>query len=591
MALTSLDWIIIIVFLLITLGIGIYYKSKADKNIGEFFLGGRNMPWYIAGISMVATTFAADTPLLITEIVSKNGISSNWLWWNMLIGGLLTTFFFARLWRRAGVLTELEFLELRYSGKSAAFLRGFKAIYLGLFLNAIVIAWVNFALMKILQIFFDIPENQLIYYVAIAMVITAIYSSMSGLWGVMITDNFQFGIAMAGSIILAVIVVNSPEIGGIDQLKSNLQPEALNFFPSFGDGSSNSNLLNISVYTFFSFIGIQWWASWYPGAEPGGGGYVAQRMMSAKDEKNAFLATLFFQIAHYCIRPWPWIIVALCTTLLYPELSDNNKSAGYVMAMKDFLPSGLKGLLLVGFLSAYMSTISTQLNWGASFVVNDFYQRFFVKTQKDSEENNQKQVRAARIATILIMLISILITTQISSIEMAWKIILGAGAGLGLVLILRWYWWKVSAWSEIVATFAPLVAYCFSYFVLEDYFGTEFSENNGSFFFTVAFTTIIWISYTLLFPQKIDNHLIAFYSQIKPAGFWKPLVEKTKIEAQEQNLKALFYMWIVSMIMVYSALFLSGKILFKEWDSVIYLSIVFIISTFLVVRGINKMKF
>jgi SSS family solute:Na+ symporter len=364
MELQWIDWSIIILFLLTSLGIGIYYKKKSSGSLSDFFLGGRNLPWYIAGTSMVATTFAADTPLAVAELVANNGIAGNWLWWSFLLGGTLTTFFFAPLWRKANVLTEVELLELRYDGKKAALLRGFKAIYLGVFINILIIGWVNLALNALLVVFFDIPPNEVLYYTGAAMLLAALYSSLGGLWGVAVTDAFQFVIAMIGSIVLAVIVVNSEQVGGIAGLKEKLPPGSLNFFPQIGDGSLGAGL-TLSFGAFLAYAGFQWWASWYPGAEPGGGGYVAQRMMSTKSPKDSVYATLLFQIGHYCIRPWPWIIVALCAVVLYPDLAVADKKLGYVMAMKEFLPTGMKGLLLAAFLAAYMSTISTQLNWGA----------------------------------------------------------------------------------------------------------------------------------------------------------------------------------------------------------------------------------
>src|SRR6056297_406365 len=414
MELKIIDWVLILIYIGIAIYIGFRYKNTAGKSLTDFFLGGRKLPWYIAGISMVATTFAADTPLAVTEMVNNHGISGNWLWWNMLIGGMLTTFFFANLWRRANVLTQLEFIEFRYSGKSAAFLRGFKSIYLGLFLNTLIISWVNLALITILQVFFDIPDHQIIWFVAGAMVIASFYSTLSGLLGVAITDAIQFVIAMAGSIVLAVIVLSSDQIGGIEGLKAQVPAWAFDFFPKIGDSASDvASTLTISLGAFLAYIGVQWWASWYPGAEPGGGGYVAQRMMSTKNEKHATGATLFFQIAHYAIRPWPWILVALATLVLYPGLGEGEEKLGYVMAIRDYMPPGLTGLLLVALLAAYMSTISTQLNWGASFIVNDLYKRFLRKGQQESHQENRRLVFAGRVTTLVIMVVALYITTLV----------------------------------------------------------------------------------------------------------------------------------------------------------------------------------
>ncbi len=555
MHLAFLDWFIIILFLVISLVIGLRYRNVAGKSMSDFFLGGRNLPWYIAGISMVATTFAADTPLAVTELVGHNGISGNWLWWTFLFGGMLTTFFFARLWRRAEVLTEVELIELRYSGWEAAFLRGFRSIYLGLFMNVLIIGWVNVALLSILKIFFEIPDDQLLWYAFAAMSITAIYSSMSGLWGVAITDVVQFVIAMTGTVILAVLVVNSEQIGGITGLKEKLPPWSLDFFPSvrMGDAGGMASSLTIGVGAFFAYIGVQWWASWYPGAEPGGGGYIAQRMMSTRSEKDSLFATLFFQIAHYCIRPWPWILVGLCAIVLYPELGEGEKRMGYVMAMKDFLPAGLKGLLLVAFLAAYMSTISTQLNWGASYLVNDVYHRFLNPTA-----DQKLLVRVSRITTFVIMLVALISTSMIESISGVWTFIIECGAGLGMVLILRWYWWRINAWSEITATVAPFLAYAFSRYVLKVEFPT-------SYFITVGFTTFAWIAVTMATAPVKAEKLMQFYDRVRPDGWWAPVEAITGRSKPKSNMGILTICWLSAVSMTYSILFFTGKLIFMEW--------------------------
>ena len=578
-----IDWLIIGLFLAVSLFISLRYQGEASKSLSDFFLGGRNLPWYIAGVSMVATTFAADTPLAVTELVAKNGISSNWIWWSFLFGGMLTTFFFANLWRRANVLTELELIELRYSGKPAAILRGFKAIYLGLFMNVIVIGWVNVAMVSIIQVFFDIPKETAFWYMMAVMVITMIYASLSGLIGVAITDTIQFAIAITGCIILAVIVVNSDEIGGIDGLKEKLPDGALNFFPTIGDSAQGTfNTLTISIGAFLSYIGVQWWSSWYPGAEPGGGGYIAQRMMSAKNEKHAVFATLFFQAAHYCLRPWPWILVGLCSLVLYPELSEADKKLGFVMAMKDFLPAGLKGLLFVAFLAAYMSTISTQLNWGASYLVNDLYKRFIEKKNKlTEEEQNKKNILVSRLFTVGIMIIGGFVTTQINSISAVWTFVMSCGAGLGLVLILRWYWWRINAWSEITATVAPFFAYYISSQFLEDKFGQSFIDNNGTFFVTVGFTTTAWLIATVLTKPSEKEHLIKFYQLVKPEGLWNPIRIAAREDKQKSQLLNLTICWVSSITFVYSLLFATGKTIFKEWDEALIWGGICIVSIWL----------
>lgn len=556
MHLDLIDWIVIAVFGILILGIGISFTGKASGSLTNYFLGGRNLTWWVAGTSMVATTFAADTPLAVTELVAQSGIAGNWLWWNMLLGGLLTTFFFARLWRRAGILTDLEFIEMRYAGKPASFLRGFRSIYLGIFMNSLIIGWVNVALMSIIEVFFEVPKSEQLLYVGVAMLVVVIYSSLSGLLGVAITDVVQFTIAIVGCVILAYLVVSSEQIGGISGLKAKLPDWSLNYFPNVGSSKGATGIaetLTLSVGAFLAFTTMQWWASWYPGNEPGGGGYIAQRMMSTKNEKHALYATLFFQIAHYCIRPWPWILVALCAVVLYPELGADDKKLGFVMAMKDFLPPGLKGLLLVAFFAAYMSTISTQLNWGASYIINDMYARFI------KPDATQKQlVTASRATTFLLMAVSLAVTTQITSISGVWAFIMEAGAGLGLVLILRWYWWRINAWSEIVATIAPFIAYGYSKFIL----GWQFPN---SFFLTVGFTTAAWIVATFVTTPVPLAKLQAFYERIQPDGAWRPVRKSLDLVKPKTKIYHLLIAWISAVVMVYSSLFLIGDVIFQNY--------------------------
>lgn len=563
MNLHFLDWAVIASYLIFSLLIGLYYAKQAGKNTENYFLGGRNLSWLMAGTSMVATTFAADTPLLVTELVVMNGISGNWLWWNAVIGGILTTFFFANLWRRANIITDVELIEKRYSGKEAGFLRGFKAIYMGVFLNSVVIAWVNVALAALIKVFFNIPDEQILWYVGAAMLLTAFYSSLSGFLGVVVTDAFQFVIAMTGCVILAIVVVNSEQIGGVTGLQSKLPSWSLDFFPQIntvGEGvSTTAQALSISLATFLAYIGFQWWASWYPGAEPGGGGYVVQRMMSVRTEKDAVKATLFFQIAHYCLRPWAWIMVGLCVIVLYPNLPDADKKLGYVMAIKDFMPAGLRGLLLVAFLAAYMSTISTQLNWGTSYIVNDFYKRF-VKPQGTEKEF----VTISKLATFVVMLIAMFVTSQLSTMESAFKFMIESGAGLGLVLIMRWYWWRINAWSEISATIAPFISYgIITYCNAQQITNILFPH---SFFITIGFTTFVWLTVTFLTKPTNVETLEKFYKEIQPAGFWEPIRILTSSEKPKQNMPNLFLAWFLGIILVYSMLFLIGKLIFAEWQ-------------------------
>jgi len=574
-----IDYLIIGVYFIFSIAIAIFYSKRAGKSTDEFFLSGRNLPWYLAGLSMVATTFAADTPLAVTELVAKNGISGNWIWWNFVFGGLLTVFFFARLWRRAGIMTEVEFAEIRYSGKPARFLRGFRAIYLGLFMNVIIMGWVNKAMISVLKGIFGVPEDIVIYYVFLCMLLVAIYSAISGLWGVVVTDAFQFIIAMLGCIILAIIVVNSPAIGGIQGLQEKLPDFAFNFFPTITDEVSIGGAFALTITSFIAFIGIQWWASWYPGAEPGGGGYVAQRMMSAKNEKHSLFATLFFQIAHYGIRPWPWIIVGLCALVIYPQLSPAEKGMGYIYAINDFLPMGLKGLLVAAFFAAYMSTISTQLNWGTSYLINDFYKRFL--NQNKSEKT---YVKASRILTVILMIVSVFVTLFISRISGAWEFILECGAGVGSVLILRWFWWRINAWSEISAMITPFVIYPIVKFA-----GVIFPN---TLFFLVGGTTIVWIIITFLTKPTDEKTLIEFYTKIHPGGIlWKKISDKLPGVKGDTGFFGMFMNWLFGVVLVYSLLFGIGYIIFGNYTNGIISMIIAAVSTFVIYINLSKTDF
>jgi Na+/proline symporter len=550
MVLTGFDFFIIILFILITIALGWYAKSNINNSIEGFFLGGKNLPWYIAGLSMVATTFAADTPLAVTELVAKNGISGNWVWWNMLLGGMFTAIFYAQLWRRSGVVTDAEFITLRYTGKQAEWLKKFKAIYLGVGMNAVILAWVNLALMAILEVFFDLQGIELFGFTALAMLLVAAYSALSGLMGVALTDAFQFFVALIGCIVLAVLVVSSDEIGGISGLKNVLPKHSLSILPSVGE-SSDTNGLSMGLASFIAIAGMVWWSSWYPGAEPGGGGYIAQRMFSTKNEKHSFMATFFFQFAHYGIRPWPWIIVALCSVVLYPELGADDTKLGFVMAMKEFLPSGMRGLLLVAFLGAYMSTVSTHLNWGASYVINDVW--------NPAKNSNHKIVRVSRWVTFGIMILALGVTTQVNSISGVWEFIMECGAGLGLLLMMRWFWFRINAWAEIVATVTPFIVYGLLKFVfIHEYpvLGESLSSNPTSFFITVGTTTFCWIIISLITKPDSQEHLKKFKGKIYPQGF----------DNFKKTIPHLFLAWLGGVITVYSFLFMIGKVIFQEWE-------------------------
>src|SRR4051812_5753369 len=444
MTLAFSDWLVVALYFAASAVFALMYTRRASESLDEYFVSGRQLPWWLAGTSMVATTFAADTPLVVSGLVAKYGVAGNWLWWNGAISGILTVFFFARLWRRAGVLTDLEFAELRYGGRPAAVLRGFRALYLALPINLIIMGWVTRAMVTILHISLDINA----WTAALLLFgVTACYTIFSGLWGVVVTDTFQFVVKMFGVIALAVVAVNS--VGGLDEMVRQSSAHFGSYQAAFGVlPPAGSAWLPVS--TLVVFLSVQWWATWYPGAEPGGGGYVAQRILAAKDERHGLLATLWFQIAHYALRPWPWILVGFVALIRSPGLA--NPEEGYVRVMVDVLPSPMKGLLLATFAAAYMSTIGTHLNWGASYLVNDVYLRFI-----RPQASRRAQVIASRFATGVLMVCSLIVMSFLSSVEQGWKILIGLGAGTGLVFILRWYWWRINAWSEISAMIASLV--------------------------------------------------------------------------------------------------------------------------------------
>lgn len=572
MSFSTLDWWVIGGLMLIFILPGLLFGKSSGKSLADFFLSGRNMPWYLAGISMVATTFAADTPLAVAEIVGSKGVSGNWLWWSFLFGGTLTTFFFAHLWRRSGVVTENELISLRYSGEMAKALRPFKAIYLGVFLNSLVIAWVNLAFMSLITVFFGIEGTQLYLITGAAMLLVAIYSSISGIKGIALADSIQFFVAMTGCIILAIYVLRLPEVGGIAGLKAKIPAETLSFFPKIGGETSALKTFSLSIGAFLAFVTMQWWASWYPGNEPGGGGYVAQRMLSAKSEKDAVWATLFFQVAHYALRPWPWIIVGLAGFVLYPEIVLENPRMTYVYAMRDHLPNGLKGLLFAAFLAAYMSTISTQLNLGASFIVNDVIKPF-------GDLKERQLVLWSRLATFILMALGLIISTKIESISGVWQFIMECGAGLGGVLILRWYWWRINAWSEITAIIAPFIGYALAHYAFDWVFP-------NSFFFTVGFTTFSWVAVTFLTPATTSSTLKNFYDTIKPGGFWKPF--QVDMPSTQREMRFRFLAWISATIFVFSALFGIGYLIFDFRNNALICLVSILMSGFILNYAMRK---
>jgi len=570
MVLSFIDWSFIAAYFVFALGVGLYFSKKAGANIENFFISGRSLPWWIAGTSMVATTFGADTPLAVTEIVAKNGIAGNWLWWNFALGGMLTVFLFSKLWRRSEVLTDIEFTELRYSGKPAAILRGFRALYLGLPINCMIMAWGILAMSSILGVTFSFSKSKAII---ISLSIAVIYSVLSGFWGVVATDLLQFLIAMIGSISLAVISVR--HVGGMEVLKTKLissNPEVLNFFPELGS-------VAFPFLTFFVYIAVQWWATWYPGSEPGGGGYVAQRMLATKDEKHSVFATLWFNIAHYALRPWPWILVALASLVVFPDLSD--PKMGYPKMMVTFLPAGLKGLMLAAFFGAFMSTIDTHLNWGASYIVNDFYKRFIKRAASSSH-----YVLVSRIAIILIMVFAGFTAYWMESIKGGWELLLAIGAGTGLIYILRWYWWRVNAWSEIAAMACSFVV---AMILLKTPLGGG-GELNWAYriLLTVGITTCVWLIMTFLTRPVDKDHLIRFYQKIRPGGLWEKIKKEIPGIKSEGTLLPDIFNWILGTVLIYSALFGFGKIILLEVRKGLIFLVITIVSAFFLYKNLSR---
>jgi Na+/proline symporter len=582
MNLSLLDWTVIAAYFLFNLGIGLYYARRARGSTSEFFLSGRNVPWWLAGTSMVATTFAADTPLAVTGFVAKNGIAGNWLWWNFVMSGMLTVFLYARLWRRAGVMTDIEFAELRYSGKPAAFLRGFRALYLGLPINCIILGWVNLAMVKILEITLGVNKRGAIAIVIGMLLFTAFYTAISGLWGVLVTDLFQFALKMGMVIVLAILAVNA--VGGIDQLKSKITAmdggsgSRLAFFPEFDS-------VWMPAVTLFVYLGVIWWSTWYPGAEPGGGGYVAQRIFSAKNEKHGLLATLWFNIAHYALRPWPWILTALASLILYPGLVD--KETGYIKTLLDpnVFPTYLRGFMLAAFAAAYMSTIGTQLNWGASYVINDFYRRFIKRS-----EDEKHYVVASQVVTVLLMIASVIVTFYMESIGGAWKLLLVTGAGTGTVLLLRWFWWRINAWSEVSAMITAAVVSIFLQTVLK--WNSDLPRDFAYLMLvTVGITTIVWVAVTFMSQPEPQEKLVAFYRRVRPEGpGWNGIAAEAGLsESHAQGRLSLqFANWILGCALIYGSLFGIGKLIFKEWGTGLLYLLVAIVAGVLITRNLSR---
>ncbi|MFO7922237.1 MAG: sodium:solute symporter family protein [Bacteroidales bacterium] len=611
MILQTIDWIILIIFFVILLSIGYIASRQAGKSTTNFFLSGRNMPWWLLGVSMVATTFSADTPNLVTDMVRTGGVASNWLWWAFLLTGMLTVFIYAKLWNRSQVMTDLEFYEIRYSGKMAAFLRGFRAIYLGFFFNVMVIASVSLAFIKIAGVMLGLqPAPALI----IAAVIVVFYSGLGGLKSILWTDLFQFSFAMFGAIVAAVFVARSPEIGGLSALFSHPNvADKLSFVPSISQPE-------IFMSIFIIPIAIQWWAAWYPGAEPGGGGYVAQRMLSAKNEDHAVGATLLFNFFHYALRPWPWIVVGLASLIVFPDIQSMvdkfpdvstqyiQNDFAYPAMLREFLPAGLLGLVVASLIAAYMSTTASQLNWGSSYLVNDFYGRFY-----NPKATEKQKVRFGRFSTVTLMFFSVLLALVLQNALQAFQYLLMIGAGTGLIYILRWFWWRINAYSEMAAM---LAAGSFSLmFIIIENFGLTRLENDMvevmgittliTYWNIIKFTGVVfltsasWIIVTFLTRPISEETLRNFYRRIRPGGpGWKQVVDRAKAENIEL-VKETDLRWdvptgilcmITGCIAIYSILFTIGNFLYGDTGQALLFIGITAVSSFLLYKSWNKLK-
>ncbi len=597
--LQNIDWIIIGVFFVIVLSIGWIASRTAGKNVSEFFLGGRGMPWWLLGISMVACTFSADTPNLVTGMVRESGVAKNWAWWAFLITGMVTVFIYAKLWRRSNVLTDLEFYELRYSGKAAGFLRGFRSLYLGVFFNCLIMATVTLAAIKIGGVMLGLEPWVIVVGASFVVVI---YAAIGGLKGVIWADFFQYSIAMFGAVYAAVVAVNQPEVGGLSNLLSNpaLQ-DKLSFLPDFSNPSLLVPLLIIP-------IAVQWWAVWYPGAEPGGGGYIAQRMLSAKNEKNAIGATLLFNFAHYALRPWPWIIVALASMVIYPDLASikadfpaindtylKDDIAYPVMLSK--LNPGWLGLVVASIIAAYMSTIGTHLNWGSSYVVNDFYKRF-VKPDASQKE----MVTTGRISTVVLMFVAGLMSlTIMDNATQAFNILLLSGAGTGAIYLLRWFWWRINAWTEIVAMIVATVqAVVLVMFVTEDISYGVLDDFTVKLLISLCGTTLAWLLTTFLTAPENTETLRKFYKLTRPGGpGWKKVVDEARADGDPVDEKDQGKPWempvqllcvFVGIVVIYTSLFSIGSFVYKEMLQGTLLLAVALTGTFVLFKLFNRLR-
>ena len=588
MALQGLDWGIVAAYFIVSLIIGLLVARQSGSSVAEFFLSGRNMPWWLLGVSMVATTFSADTPNLVTDIVRNNGVGGNWVWWAFLLTGMMTVFVYAKLWRRTGILTDLEFYEMRYGGKPASFLRGFRAIYLGLFFNVMIMATVCLAAIKIGNVLLGLDPWQTLL---ISSVITVAYTMVGGFKGVLFTDFFQFVLAMAGMVAAAIYLVNRPDIGGLSNLLA--QPSVQSAMSIFPDWSQPSSWVPI----FLIPLAVQWWSSWYPGAEPGGGGYIAQRMLAAKNERHAMGATLLFNVTHYALRPWPWIIIALCSMIVFPTTADIAKAFPHVdpsivrddlafPAMISFLPSGLLGLVVAALIAAFMSTIATHLNWGSSYIVNDFYGRFI-----NQKADDKQLVKIARWTTLGLMIVASLVATQLTSALQAFNILLQIGAGTGLVFILRWFWYRINAWSEISGM---VISFCVAIYFELIYTGSMASHEK--LVMGVLLTTIGWITVTLLTRPESDEVLRKFYIQVRPHRLgWNAWLKKAPeiVAADKEGSGMLLELgaMLIGCLMVYGFLFGLGYWIYGDLLKMLISFGVAMISSWLLWKMWSKLSF
>ena len=583
MRLTTLDWVIVAISIVVSFIPAIVLARRAGSSTAEFFTSGRAAPWWLIGVSMVATTFSTDTPNLVTNIVRTSGVAGNWLWWAFLLTGMATVFFYARLWRRSGVLTDLEFYEIRYSGKPATFVRGFRALYLGLFFNCVIMATVNLAAAKIANVLLGWPMGKTLLVCA---ALNVAFAATSGLWGVLVTDFIQFGVAMTGSFAAAVYAVRQPQVGGLVQLFQRTDAKTLALLPDFGDWS-------MALAVFILPLTVQWWSVWYPGAEPGGGSYIAQRMLAAKSEKDALGGTLFFNFAHYALRPWPWVVVALSSLLVFPTLDDLRRAFPYVdpslighdmayPAMLTFLPAGLLGLMVAGLLAAYVSTISTHLNWGTSYIVHDFYRRFM---KPGADERHY--IFVGRLVTAVLMAVAAAVTFVLDTAQASFNLLLSVGAGTGLIYLLRWYWWRINAWSEIAAMVSSfLVAVGF---VIANRSGVGVAAHT-SLLITIAVTTVVWVAATYLTPPTDRKTLADFYRLVRPAGpGWKPVEAEVAAGESPDSLTSSMLAWVLGCFMVYAALFGTGSFLYGRAAQGIAWTVVFVGATVGLLKLIPRM--